>query len=267
MIKIRLALALAGLFLVCKSPAISLDDIQLWTGSGTNSAALVIEWSVPQSLTYSSVPVPVADKTLVWGYHFNGTATGTQMLQAILATDPKLYVVADETYGTYVEGIGYNLNGNGLIGITDGGSTNFITNGFLTNVTVNIDAAQAINRGDLYWGGWYGPNWELWNETNDMGGFFFSPNRGTNAYWTPTDTVYFSAGYHGQWEFAQAGLDDLMLTNGSWIGFSVAAGEYEPATNAPYNLHKHAPVSPDGTYVAYVCNTNDFAVQVVSSTN
>ena len=30
---------------------------------------------------------------------------------------------------------------------------------------------------------------------------------------------------------------------------------------------EQAPPSPDGTYVAYVCNTNDFGVQVVSSTN
>ena len=263
--KIRLALALASLFLVQKSPAISLDDIQLWTGSGTNRAALVIEWSVPESLTNSTVPVPVADKTLVWGYRFNGTATGTEMLQAILATDPKLYVVADETYGTFVEGIGYNLNGNGVIGLTDGSTTNYITNGILTSATVNIDAAQAINGGDLYWGGLYGPNWELWTETNDAGGFLSSPNRGTNVYWTATDTTNFYTGYQGQWALAQSGLDGLQLTNGSWIGFSVAAGEYETNASAAYNAHKHAPVSPDGTYVAYVVNTNDFAVQIVST--
>jgi hypothetical protein len=265
--KVSLALALAGLLVSPCVHAISLDDIQLWTGSGTNRAALVIEWSVPESLTNSSVPVPVADKTLVWGYRFNGTATGTQMLHAILATDPKLYVVADESFGTFVEGIGYNLNGNGVIGITDGTNTDFITGGFLTNPSAGMDAAGPLNSGDLYWGGLYGPNWETWNETNDAGGFLSSPNRGTNAYWTTTDPVYFSSGTHGQWEFAQAGLDDLPLVNGSWIGFSVAAGEYEGDPNAPYNIHKHAPVSPDGTYAAYVCNTNDFGIQVISTNN
>jgi hypothetical protein len=265
--KVSFALALASLFLVSKSPAISLDDIQIWTGSGTNRAALVIEWSVPESLTNSTVPVPVADKTLVWGYRFNGTATGTQMRDAILAADPKLYFVESiSEYGAFVDGIGYNLNGNGVIGITDGSSTNYIVNGLLTNATVNIDAAHALNSGDLYWGGLYGPNWETWNETNGAGGFFSSPNRGTNAYWTPTDTTYYSAGLHGQWVY-NFGLDATTVTNGSWFGFSVAAGEYESATNAAYNIHKHAPVSPDGTYVAYVCNTNDFAVQIVSANN
>ena len=130
--KVSFALALASLFLVSKSPAISLDDIQIWTGSGTNRAALIIEWSVPESLTNSTVPVPVADKTLVWGYRFNGTATGTQMRDAILAADPKLYFVESiSEYGAFVDGIGYNLNGNGVIGITDGTSTNYIVNGLL----------------------------------------------------------------------------------------------------------------------------------------
>ena len=54
---------------------------------------------------------------------------------------------------------------------------------------------------------------------------------------------------NGNWV---AGLDDMPLTNGSWVGFSVAAGEYESATQRAIQLHKHAPISPDGTYVAYV---------------
>src|ERR1700744_3802573 len=112
--KVSLALALAGLFVSPCVQAISLDDIQLWTGSGTNRAALVIEWSVPQSLTNSTVPIPVADKTLVWGYRFNGpNVYGTQMLEAILAADPKLYVAGAvyPGFGTAIESIGYNLNG------------------------------------------------------------------------------------------------------------------------------------------------------------
>lgn len=253
------------LFVVGKVNAITLDDIQIWTGSGTNRAALVIEWSLPESLTNSSVPVPIADKTLVWGYHFNGPATGAQMLDAILATDPKLYVVGQSS--NFITGIGYNLKGDGSIGITDGSITNFFTNGILPNPTVNTDAAHAINNGDLYWGGTNGPNWEHWTELGDSGGFLTSPNLGTNQYWTATDTTNYFAGAHGQWQYTQTNLSSLPLTNGSWIGFSVAAGEYESATNAAYNLHKHAPVSPDGTYAAYVCNTNDFAVQIVSTNN
>jgi len=267
--KINSLLALAGLFLVSKSSAISLDDVQLWTGSGTNRAALVIEWNSPEVFNATTIPAPVANKTLVWGYRFNGTPTGTQMLAAVLAADPKLYVVADETYGTFVESIGYNLNGNGVIGVTDGTGTNFITGGLLTNATVNVDAATPLNNDDLFWSGYFGPNWQVWTELGDSGGFTTSPNRGTNAYWN-ADTED-----HGQWEFSYYGLDDLPLTNGSWIGFSVSAAGYPTDTNDPsyytnlavVNNDEQAPPSPDGTYTAYVCNTNDFAVQIVSTNN
>ena len=101
----------------------------------------------------------------------------------------------------------------------------------------------------------------------DSGGFFASPNRGTNQYWDPN--TYLRA--NGQ--VAYYGLDDLPLDDGSWIGFSVSAAGYPihrhlmtPPINA-FNNDEQAPPSPDGTYVAYVCNTNDFAVQIVSTNN
>jgi hypothetical protein len=264
--KIRAALALAGFALVANVHAISTNDIQLWTGSGTNRAALVIEWNSPMVFNNTTVPAPVANKTLVWGYQFNGPATGTQMLDAILASDPRLYAVIDDTYGTFVEGIGYNLNGNGLIGVTDGNLTYnaaAFVNGCLLNPNLNVDAAYPLNSGDLFWSGLYGPNWNLWNELGDNGGFAGSPDRGTNPYWNT------GTGIQGQWEYSTNGLDLLPLQDGSWIGFSVAAAGYDtnstdPAT-AAFNLDEQAPPSPDGTHVAYVCNTNDFAVQVVSS--
>lgn len=260
------SLAVLIAFACNKANAISLDDIQLWAGSGTNRAALVIEWNSPEVFNETTVPAPVANKTMVWGYRFNGTATGTQMMDAILAADPKLYVVVNETYGTFVTGIGYNLSGNGVIGVTDGTTTNYFAGGLLTNNdTTFADASYPINGGDLFWSGYYGPNWQVWNESNDEGGFCTSPNRGSSEYWNP-DTAA-----QGQWDYAEYGLDELPLTNGSWIGFSVAAAGYDsdpsdPAYNA-FNNDEQAPPSPDGTYVAYVPNTNDFATLVLSSSN
>ena len=149
--KIRFALALAGLFCVSKSLAVSFNDIQFWIGSGTNRAALVVEWSTPESQIGSTVPAPSADKTLLWGYRFNGTATGGQMFNAIVTADPRLYAVEiiDPKYGTGVNGIGFHLAGGGDLGITEGSITNFFTNGLLTNATVNLDAAAPLNPGDL----------------------------------------------------------------------------------------------------------------------
>ena len=140
----------------------------------------------------------------------------------------------------------YNQDGSGVNGLADGSTTNFFTQGILIDPTVNLDAAAPLDSGDLYWGGAGGPGWELWTEAGDAGGFLASPDRGANPYWTPTDTNDYS-GFHGQWGFAPTGLDWLPLTNGSWVGFVVAAGEYEPSTNSPYNAHRHAPATPDAS--------------------
>ena len=249
-------LALAGLFFISKSPAVSFNDVQFWIGSGTNRAALVVEWSTPESSFGSTVPAPVANKSLVWGYRFNGPASAAQMFIALLAADPRFYAVGniDPQYGLGITGIGYHLGGGGDAGITDGITTNyFTTSRFLTNATVDIDAAAPLNPGDLYWGGWNGPNWENWTELGDAGGFFKCPDRGPDAYWTSTDPDYASSGYHGQWDFAW-GLSSLQMTNGSWIGITVAAGPYYFALSAPYNAHKHAPATPDPGLTALVKN-------------
>ena len=259
---------MAGLFLASKSPAVSLDDIQFWIGSGTNRAALVMEWTTPESFGYTTVPAPIADKSLVWGYRFNGTATGIADVQrhrggGSAPLRARSHLIPVSALGIY--GIGFHLAGGGDLGITDGNTTNFFPNGFLTNATVDIDAAAPLNPGDLYWSGFNGPNWETWNELGDAGGFLNSPDRGTNAYWTSTDPTYASSGYHGEWELAQAGLSGLQLTNGSWIGFSVAAGEFEFDLSAPYNAHKHAPAAPDAGITALVKNlTGGFARRPVA---
>lgn len=269
--KVCVLLALASLFVVAKCPAISLDDIQIWTGSGTNRAALVIEWNSPEIINNgNTVPAPVANKTLVWGYRFNGAATGTQMLTAILAANPSLYAVEDidPYFGTEVDALGFNLAGNGPAGVTDGtvlDGPNTFTNGVLIDPNLNVDSAYSLNSGDLFWSGFNGPYWQLWNELGDDGGFLSSPNRGANEFWN-ADTYE-----QGQWASAYYGLDDLLLTNGSWIGFSVSATGYDPNTNdvayTVFSNDEQAPPSPDGTYVAYVGNTNDFAAQIISTNN
>ncbi len=266
--KFSLALAMAGALFAVNSRAISLNDIQLWTGSGTNRAAMIIEWNSPVSLDQTTVPAPIATKTMVWGYRFNGTATGTQMFDAIVAADRRLYATQtiDPTYGPGIDAIGYNLDGSGQYGVSDGTNTyratNFV-NGILSDATLGRDAAVALDAGDLFWSGHFGPNWTQWSEGTYSGGFSNSPNRGSSPYY---DTNTYS---HGDWGFGN-GLDGTTLFDGSWMGFTVAGAGY--TTNnandlAIYNADEQAPADPDGTYTAYVVNTNDFATQITSTSN
>src|SRR3974390_1833771 len=52
------------------APAPDFSNIQFWVGSGANQAALVIDWR--DGLTPES---------LLWGYRWNGSATGLDMLE------------------------------------------------------------------------------------------------------------------------------------------------------------------------------------------
>src|SRR5690606_13554723 len=112
--------ALAGwsALLPCSTHAVSLDDIQFWCGSGTNRAALVIHWNSPEVRNNTAVPDPVAEKSLAWGYRFNGTATAEDMFNAVVAADHRLFVTSTAPspgFGAFVYSVGYDLNNNGVI--------------------------------------------------------------------------------------------------------------------------------------------------------
>lgn len=224
--------------------AFTFDDIRFWTGSGSNRAAMVIEWSLPEVFNNTSVKTPSTTKCLAFGYRFSGDATGEDMFNAILASNCGLYALASGTtgYGKAVFGIGYDLDKDGDYGLTDGISTytsSDFSNGILGGSYDDPDNLNATDSGDVYWGGWYGPNWELWHQ---KGLSATAPNRGSGSYWTTSDGW---SGYDGGWEFSQVGMSGMTLSDGSWMGWSVAAsglefGSESDGTTA-WSYHKHAP--------------------------
>jgi hypothetical protein len=78
------------------------DDIKFWVGSGTNRAALVIDW------VEDSTELPA----LAWGYRWDGGATGSDMLTAIVAADPRLVAKLGGTPGNpnSLFGLGYDAD-------------------------------------------------------------------------------------------------------------------------------------------------------------
>lgn len=77
------------------------DDIQYWVGNGSNKAALVIEWHDGNR-----------PDAMVWGYRWDGEATGHDMIVAIAKADPKLLLLTQYTgwMGYTIDGIGYGDN-------------------------------------------------------------------------------------------------------------------------------------------------------------
>ena len=56
------------------------DMITNWTGEGENEAALVIQWNDDRE-----------KNALVFGYRWDGMATGADMIRAVVANNPRLY--------------------------------------------------------------------------------------------------------------------------------------------------------------------------------
>lgn len=250
--------------------ALSLDDIQCWAGTGTNRAALVIHWSAPEVRDDTTVPNPSADKSLAWGFRWNDSANAEDLFNALLAADPRLFAVVSHnaTYGKAIYGLGYDQNNNRNFGVRNGTNifaASVFTNGLRVASFSQADNLQSLDAGDVFWSGWNGPSWELWHESGLTGGFIAAPNRSTNAYWTPDDPEQPWTGVHGQWEYAHFGLSGLTLKNGSWVGWSVAAGSFDffapesPGTVAN-NFHKHAPVPPEAA-----ATNSPYATQVISA--
>lgn len=154
------------------------DDIVHWTGDGSNRAALVIDWSD------SSTP-------LVWGFRFNGTATGEDMLKAIVIADSRLYAkVQNFSFGGFLHGLGYDRIGDGF-SISSG--DDFGPTGFL--ISGSIDDATASSPLDSY--------------------------RESDFTWSQTWGYFEASGftYPTNWTASQTGFSGRQLTNLSWDGW------------------------------------------------
>lgn len=95
-------LALACVLSAQCQAAISFSDIQIWAGSGTNQAGLVIDWGD------GSAP-------LLWGYRWDGPAapTGRDMLMAVVGADSRLDVPGLSPATAFVNRIRYDADNNG----------------------------------------------------------------------------------------------------------------------------------------------------------
>lgn len=172
--------------------AASLEDIQLWAGTGTQRAALVIEW--PEG------PEP---RSLLWGFRWEGAATGLDMLRAVVQADPFLYAhLGQFGWGTAVFGLGYDHNQNGAFGVNP--PLAFDAGGLAVD-TAPDDARTPTDPGDLWREGW---------------------NTGFWAY-------YLKASETAAWESAMTGAADRTLSDGVWDGYRFAPGFTGEAPGEP----------------------------------
>jgi hypothetical protein len=192
--KLRLlSLAAAGLFALFPARAATFDDVQFWVGSGANRAALVIDWNDGNSA-----------ESLLWGYRWDGPADGLDMLLAVVNADSRLFAhVGNYVWGTAVQGLGYDLNGNGTFAVSP--SLNF-DGGGIALTTSPDDLRAPADDGDHYVEGW---------------------NNGFWAYYTKTTA-------NDAWASSMVGAGDRSLTDGAWDGFSFAPNFSGPEPGEPF---------------------------------
>jgi hypothetical protein len=185
-------------------PVASFDDISFWVGEGDNRAAEAIEWSEGAT----------ARTTLVWGFRWDGVATGQTMLSAVVAADPRLFAKSGgfSGLGASLYGLGYD-DGDDEFALDD--DTTFDEFGFAA-VDGPADGAQAIDAEDYYNEGWFLGFWNYgYSDGNPFAG--------------------------GQWKPSQVGMGGRALQDGDWDSWAFHA----PANQAAFQEFADAPFAAE----------------------
>lgn len=163
--------------------ALTFADVQYWVGTGTNEAAFVVQWNDGKN-----------PDALVWGFRWNGNATGEDMLKAIAKADHRFLSLLYQgtQFGSAIGGLGFDLNGansNALYKNGDVMYPYYPVNGVINTSAYDFDQYTAADAADHWSSGWT-----------------------TNGYWSywvkdPTDAGF---GYSG------VGATTRALVNGSW---------------------------------------------------
>lgn len=176
------------------------NDIQFWTGSGTNRAAVVLQWNDGGTPT-----------SLAWGYRWNGAATGFDMLAAIAGTS-----TITDTEGTVV-GTLSGADPRIALGITRYGFGDAVQ-----SIVFNASGGTRTQED------WFSGYWEYFV----FGGTFeyYDWLAGENmTYSEPGSSSYAAV----SWLSSPVGLVDRPLVDGAWDALSFAPGFDSRAVQVP----------------------------------
>lgn len=143
----------------------TMDEIQNWTGDGPKRAALVIQWNDEKN-----------PDALVWGYKWDGEATGADMLEAIVAADPRLFALFmnDPKFGTTLGGLGYDINQSNPLILTDGSTEKEVVNGVVQTTSYDFDNWSCKDDADHWRSGWKNSYWSYNVRDNEKEVFIYS---------------------------------------------------------------------------------------------
>ncbi|MFP3832234.1 DUF5074 domain-containing protein [Chryseobacterium sp. SIMBA_028] len=195
---------------------ISFSDVQYWVGTGSNQAAFVVQWNDSKN-----------PDALVWGFKWDGNATGEDMLKAIAKADHRFYTLLYQgtQFGTAIGGIGFDLNGQNSRALIKNNNATYPLyplDGIVNTTAYDFDEYTAQDTGDHWNAGWYNGFWSYWVKD-------------------PTDADF---------GFSGVGATSRVLQNGSWDVWN-----YSPMSGSFPISSTMTPVSP---YVSSTNFTNGF---------
>lgn len=167
--------------------AVTFEDIEVWVGTGANRAALVIDWN----------DNPSDELVKVWGFRWDGEATGADMVQAVCAAESGLYSLGTFVTGKGVAfgGFGYNTDQDAEFGIIKDQTAGVFVDGYMgVPADADFDGWAASDDGDAWASGWF--------------------NDGFWGYYGIVD---------GGWNWPGHGASARVLTDGDWDGWSWGA--------------------------------------------
>jgi len=157
---VRLLAAATGLFCTTAASAITLDDVEVWVGSGASQAGLVIDWADGSS-------------PAIYGYRFDGSPTSEDMFRDIANARPELYIKTGgfsfgDFNGRAIFGIGLDRDSDGFA-IND---ATVFTEGIAETDTSNADGTASVDGDDSYAEGWNTAYWGYYiSDGNSNWGF------------------------------------------------------------------------------------------------
>lgn len=164
----------------------TLDMIQSWAGEGSNRAALVIQWNDERE-----------QNALVFGYRWDGVATGADMIKAVIEANPRLYGLiqytnisspTDPSGGYTINGFGWDVDDDGDIAIVDEGNNNAryeSENGLFihprgynpqtgSSPDYDYDNWKNVDTDDFWGAGWYLSYWSYYTKDSQEASFSYS---------------------------------------------------------------------------------------------
>lgn len=140
-----------------KNTTTTFDAIQYWVGTGANKAAFVVQWNDGKT-----------SDALIWGFRWDGEATGEDMLKAIAKADHRFYsLLYPNAPGaiTSIGGLGFDLNGTKTKGLYKGTDVTFPfypLNGIINTSAYDFDTYTGIDADDHWQSGWTNGKWSYW---------------------------------------------------------------------------------------------------------